>query len=94
LAGNSIEVRAQPVNLYTRRTPESCHGRLGTDESMATQWRELADRNAISRHHEGLALVKAPHDLAAAIAQLALGDVARHDSSVAHVLRYARRCEH
>jgi hypothetical protein len=57
LADGPIEVRPQPVEIYVRSTSESHHSRLGTDESMATQGRKLADRNPITGHNEGFTLI-------------------------------------
>lgn len=54
---------------------------------MPTQRGKLADRDPIPGHNKGFALVKLTHDLAAVIAELALGDLSGHARSVAHVLR-------
>ena len=92
LAGGLIEVRSQPVQLDTRSASERRHSRLGTDESMATQWRQLFDRNPIPGHNEGFALVKLAHNLAAVIAELTLGDLSGHIRSVGPVLHHHARC--
>jgi hypothetical protein len=81
LAGNLIEVRPQPVELYARGASERRQNRLGTDESTPTQWGKLADRHPIPGNDERFALVKPTHNLAAFIAQLALGDLTGHTKS-------------
>ena len=86
LAGGPIKVPSQPVELHARSAPERRHSRLGTDEAMPTQRKELADRDSIPGHHEGFALVKLAHNLAAVISELALGDLSGHSRSVARVL--------
>ena len=99
LASSPIEVRSQPVELHAWSTPECCHRRLGTDEATATQRIQLADRNAVPGHQEGLALIEPPHNLAAAIAQLTLGDFSGHERTVAQMLQarpaamFRVRCE-
>jgi hypothetical protein len=86
LAGGPVEVCSQPVELYAWSTSERRHCRLGTDESMPTQWGKLADWNPIPGHNEGFALVQLAHNLAAVIAQLTLGDLSGHLRTVAQVL--------
>jgi hypothetical protein len=78
LAGGPVEVCSQPVELNAWSASECRHSRLGTDESMATQWGKLADRDPIPGHNEGFALVKLAHNLAAVIAQLTLCDFSGH----------------
>ena len=58
----------QPVELDAWSASERRHNRLGSDESMATQWGELADGDPIPGHDEGFALVKLAHNVAAVIA--------------------------
>src|SRR6476620_4354961 len=91
LAGDPIEVRAQPVELYARSALEHCHSRLGTHESTPSQRGKLADRDPIPGHDEGFALVKLAHNLAAVIAKLTLGDLSGHTPSVARVLHSGAR---
>ena len=86
LTGRPIEIRSEPVELNPRSAPERGDGRLGADESMPTQRGKLADRDSIPGHDERFALVKLAHNLAAVIAQLALGDLPGHPQSVARVL--------
>ena len=90
LVGGPIEIRSEPVELHPRSPPERDDGRLGAYESMPTQRRKLADRDAIPGHNERLALVKLAHDVAAVVAQLPLGDMFGHTASVARVLRRSR----
>src|ERR1700739_2087418 len=86
LAGGPIEICPAPVEPHPRSAPERGDGHLGADESTPTQRGKLADRNSVPGHDERLALVKLAHDVAAVIAQLALGDLPGHPQSVARVL--------
>jgi hypothetical protein len=93
LAGGPVEVCSQPVEFYAWSASERRHGRLGTYESMATQWGKLANSDPIPGHDEGFALVKPAHNVAAVIAQLTLGDLSGHPGTVARVLHQRPRCQ-
>ena len=94
LAGGPIEIRPEPVELHPRSAPERGDSHLGAYESMPTQRRKLADRDAIPGHDERLALVKLTHNLAAVIAQLPLSNPFGHTTSVARVLRALHARDH
>jgi hypothetical protein len=87
LVGRPIEVCSQSLQLDRRRASECGYCRLGADEPVAAQRQKLTDGNPIPGHNEGCALVELTHNLAAVIAQLALGDLSIHTCTVAHVLR-------
>lgn len=87
LAGRVIKVGTELVDIDAWCALESRYCGVGADEPMATQWGQLADRNTISGHDERLALVELAHDLAAVVAQLALGDFGSHIGTVARVLQ-------
>ena len=72
---------ARTVEPHPRSAPERGDGRLGAYESMPAERGKLADRDSIPGHYERLALIKLAHDLAAVIAQLALGDLFGHTRS-------------
>lgn len=78
LAGGPIEICSEPVEPHPRSAPERSDGRLGAYESMPAQRGKLADRDSIPGHDERLTLVKLAHNVAAAIAQLPLGDLFGH----------------
>jgi hypothetical protein len=79
LAGDSIEVRPEPVQVNARRASERRDGRFGAYESMPAQRGKLADRDSVSGHDEALALVKLAHDFSAVIAKLTLSDLSGHN---------------
>lgn len=91
LIGDKVEVPSElfAVNRW------SCLEELGDgfrcNESEAAQRGQLADRHAIAGHDEGLALVKATHDLSAAIPQFSLGDDLTHPTIVARRATPARK---
>ena len=90
LAGNPIEIGSESIELHARAASERRDRRFCADESMPTQRGKLADADSIPGHHEGFALVKPTHDLAAVVAKLALTDFPGHIRSVAQVLHAAR----
>ena len=81
LAGGPVEVRSEPVELHARSVSERGDSRLGAHESMSTQRGQLADRDSIPGHDEGLALVKLAHNLAAVIAKLTLSNLFGHTAA-------------
>ena len=46
------------------------------DEPACSQWLQFADGNAVARDDESLPAIQRAHDVAAAIAELSLGDLA------------------
>lgn len=85
LASRAIKLGVQPLEVDPCRALESRNCYAGTDESMATQRRELRSRSPVSGHDKGLAIGKLAHDFAAIVAQLALGDFGRHMTILAPV---------
>lgn len=86
LACGAIEVRSQPLELHARRALERRQRRLVAYEPVPTKWGKLPNRNPISGHNEGFALVKLPHNLATVIAEFTLRDLSSHPPIVASVL--------
>src|SRR5439155_19660713 len=65
--------------------------RLRTDELALPERRQLAYRNTVTGDDERLAAIERPHDLAALVTKLSLGDLSRHAHTVARVLQDAQR---
>lgn len=83
-----VYVRPELVGIDRRRTRERGKRGVCANKLTGAQWDELADRYAVTRHDERLASVEGAHDVAAAVAEFALGDFSSHDGrSVARVLR-------
>ena len=93
LAGPSIEICSEPVELHPGSAPERGDGRLGAYESMPAQRGKLADGDSVPGHDKRLALIKLAHDVTAVIAQLPLSDLFGHTKSVARVLHCRSRCQ-
>ena len=72
------DVRAEAGRVDSRRAGERGDCGVCGDELAGAQGDELSDGHAIARHDERFAAVEGAHDLAAAIAQFALGDLASH----------------
>lgn len=85
-----VDVRAEPVGIDCRRVRERRNRGVCSNELTGAHGDQLADRDAIACHDERLASVEGAHDVAAAVAEFALGDFAGHNGAiVAHVLRQA-----
>ena len=78
LACETIEIASKPPQVYRGRVSERRCSRLRSNETPSSEGEELPDRHAIAGHDERLALIELAHDLTAAIAQLALRDLAGH----------------
>jgi len=78
LGRDLIEVVAKPGKVDARCTPE--HGDCGLCryEPVSTQGSQLSDGYAVPSHHEAFAAIESPHDLAAVVPELSLGDVSDH----------------
>ena len=88
----SVDVRAEPVCVDRRRARERGNRGVCGNELAGAQGDQFADRYAVACHDERLASVEGAHDVAAAVAEFALGDFTSHrDPIVAHVLRHAWR---
>lgn len=85
LIEDRVELLAQTFEPWS--SGEGGHGGIGGDEAAPLERRELADWDAVSGHDEGFAAVQGTHDLATAVAELALGDLTTHGALVARVLR-------
>ncbi len=84
-----VDVRAEPVGVYSRRAGERGNRGVRSNELAGAQGDQFADRYAVAGHDERLASVEGAHDVAAAVAEFALGDFASHDGPiVAPVLRH------
>jgi hypothetical protein len=76
-----VEIRSEALVVDARRGPEHGHRGVGCHESVATEWGELADRDAVARHDERPALVELSHDLTALVPELSLADLTAHGPS-------------
>jgi hypothetical protein len=74
-----VDVRAEAVSVDRRRAGERGDCGVGSDELAGLQGNQLADGHAVARHDERFAAVEGAHDLAAAVAQFPLSDLAGHD---------------
>ena len=83
LAGPRIDVGTEAARVDGGRIPEDGnHGRR-RHEPVAPQGSELAYRHSVASDDKGLSLVEPAHDLAAVIAELALGNGFSHAGIVA-----------
>ena len=73
-----IEIATKSQEVNTRCAVEVGLHCLNTHETVPTKRYELAHGHAVSRHHVRRPFIKATHDLATLIAQLALGDLPVH----------------
>jgi hypothetical protein len=89
LVDHCIHVVTELLELDRRSVSEGCDRGLCGDEPARSQWLQFADGNTVARDDESLAAIQRTHDVAAAIAELSLGDLACHRSIVAPVLRAA-----
>ena len=78
MAGDVIEVLAVLLGIQCRSGAEDLGDGFGGNESEAAQRREFSDGDSVSGDDEGLAFVKATHDLAAAVSELSLRDGLSH----------------
>ncbi len=69
-----VEIGAETAGVDGGGVAEHRGDRVGRDEAVAAQRRELADRGSVSGDDEGLTLIEAPHDLATVVAELSLRD--------------------
>lgn len=92
LIDDRVHVLAEAVGIDPRRPAESGNRGIGVHELPAAKRQQLADRRPVAGDDEGLPPIEGAHDLAAAVAQLALGDAMLHERSVAPVLHHLRPC--
>ena len=83
LGCNAVEVGAKLGQVDAWRTTEQGDSAVGAHEPVPPEWSQLTDGYAVSGDDEALALVQSPHDLAAVVPKLPLGDVSGHDDIVA-----------
>ena len=83
LGCNAVEVGTKPGQVDARSATENCDGRVGTHEPVASKWGDLPDGHAMPGDDERLTPVQSPHDLAAVVPELTLGDVSSHEVIVA-----------
>ena len=83
LGCNAVEVGAKLGQVDAWRTTEQSDGAVGAHEPVPPEWSQLTDGYAVSGDDEALALVQSPHDLAAVVPKLPLGDVSCHGVIVA-----------
>ena len=83
----SIQVRAQLLQLDGWRATECSKRSVAGNEPLASDRRQFANCDAVAGHDEAFARVECAHDLAAVVAQFALGEISSHSSSVALVLQ-------
>ena len=81
-----VEVGSQAFEIDLGRGRERRHGNVRRDEAVALHRSQLTHRYAVAGDDERLSPVESPHDLAAVISELSLGDFA-HSGSVALVLQ-------
>src|SRR5947199_2735172 len=84
LASPRIDVGTEAARVDGGRIPEDGNDGRRRHEPVAPQGSELAYRHSVASDDEGLPLVEPAHDLAAVVAELALGNGFSHVSTVAH----------
>lgn len=73
-----VDVSPEGVGVDGRGARECRDGSAGWDECASAQRCELADRDSVARHHEGLSAVERAHHIAAVVPELSLRDLVRH----------------
>src|SRR5579875_1872843 len=91
LVERAIDVRTEALAVDRGRAGECLQDDGGGDEPPSAQRVELAYGHAVARDDERFAAVEPAHNLAAVVAQLALGYLSRHEASVARVRHALRR---
>lgn len=91
LGCNAVKVDAKSGQVDAWSTLKHGDGGIGTHEPVSSKRRQFTDRYAISRDDEAFALVQSPHDLAAVVPKLPLGDFFGHHGSVAQRATSGRR---
>ena len=75
LGCNAVEVDTKPGQVDVRSATENCDGGVGTHEPVPPKWGQLPDGHAMPGDDEGLTPIQSPHDFAAVVPELTLGDV-------------------
>ena len=81
LVDQGIEVPSQTASSEPRSAGESRHGGAGGHETPASRRYQLSNCYAVPGDEEALAAVERAHHFPAVVAQLTLGDLARHGDS-------------
>ena len=93
LGRDAVEVGAQPGQVDAGSTPEYGDDGVGIHEPVASQRGQLSDGYAMAGDDKAFTPVQSPHDLAAVVPELPLGDVSCHGDRCKHqVLREVRDC--
>ena len=79
LGCNIVDVRAKARQVDAWRTTEHGDGGIGVHEPIPPKRSQLTDGCTVSGNDGAFALVQSPHDLAAVIPKLPLGDVSGRD---------------
>jgi hypothetical protein len=83
LADPRIDIGTEAARVDGGRIPENGNDCRRRHEPVAPQGSEFAYRHTVASEDEGLSPVEPAHDLAAVVAELALGDGFSHGSTVA-----------
>jgi len=87
LVDELVQIRSEARGVDRRGPLERCEGDVSWHETAATHGNQLAYRNAVAGDHKGFPSIKSPHDLPTVVAERTLGNLTRHEGSVARVLR-------
>ena len=79
LGCNDVEIGAKPGQVDARRAPEHSDDGVRIHEPVTPKRGQLPNGYAMPGDDEGLSPVQSPHDLAAFVPELALGNVSSHD---------------
>ena len=80
LIEDGVDVSSESLPVDRRCARKQSDGDLRANELTLSQRCQLTNGDAIARDDEGLAAVERPHDLAALVPKLPLGDLSRHNS--------------
>ncbi len=89
LLGVTVQILTETSGINRRAVRKSSKYRGPANETAPAKRDELADRDAVTGDHEGLALIEPAHDLAAVVAEFSLGDRFNHAGGVARVRHQA-----
>jgi hypothetical protein len=74
----AVEIGSESVTVDAGGAGKDLRDLLARSEPSPPHWDELADGHAAPSHDEGLALIQATHDLAAAVAKFTLRNRPTH----------------
>ncbi len=78
LGCNAVEVGAKPGQVDAWSATEHGDGGIGAHEPVPPKGSQFTDGYTVSGDDEALTLVQSPHDLAAVVPKLSLGDISSH----------------